>query len=106
MQLQPGKQAIKELFYTVRNLYKPVTRLQKCTGPLASIQPHGPAGNSVGGNIQPLPSRQDTVPGTQEKGIWHNRQMVRNRDNHVKSPVVSDCLNRKKMALLMKPNEE
>lgn len=105
MQLQPGEQGIKELLYTARNLYKPVARLQKGTRPLASIQPYGPTGNSVRGNIQSLPSRQHAVPGTQEKGIWHNRKVVRNKDNGVKSPIVPECLSRKKMALL-KPDGE
>lgn len=105
MQLQPGEQGIKELFHTVRRLYKPVARLQKGTRPLASIQPYGPAGNSVRGNIQSLPSRQYTVPGTQEKGIWHNKQVVRSTDNCVKILVVPACLNRKKLSLLKSNGE-
>lgn len=103
--MQPGEQRTKELLYTARIHYKPVTRLQKGTRPLASIQPQGPAGNSIRENIQSLPSRQHTVPGIQKKVIWHNGQVVRNKDNRVKSPVVPECLNRKKLALL-KPNGE
>lgn len=46
----------KELkILSVRNLYNQLQGCRKGTRPLASIQPDGPAGNSVRGNIQSPP---------------------------------------------------